>query len=115
MREPGLEEAEVVLEGVGIRPLRDELGAVAAAGKAATVTVLGLLQKVGATKLPGGLDVLDNWWIIGIAGGLYIIEFFADKIPSSPDFGVPGSAKPRLRKTRTPHLARQPPGVAQSR
>jgi hypothetical protein len=32
-------------------------------------------------KLPGGLDVLDNWWIIGIAGGLYIVEFFADKIP----------------------------------
>ena len=47
----------------------------------ATVTVLGLLQKFGATKLPGGLDVLDNWIIIGIAGGLYIVEFFADKIP----------------------------------
>jgi hypothetical protein len=47
----------------------------------ATVTVLGLLQKFGATKLPGGLDVLDNWWIIGIAGGLYLIEFLADKIP----------------------------------
>jgi hypothetical protein len=47
----------------------------------ATVTVLGLLQKFGAAKLPGGLDVLDNWWIIGIAGGLYIVEFFADKIP----------------------------------
>ncbi len=47
----------------------------------ATVTVLGLLQKFGATHLPGGLDVLDNWWIIGVAGGLYLIEFFADKIP----------------------------------
>jgi Domain of unknown function (DUF4126) len=47
----------------------------------ATVTVLGLLQKFALTKLPGGLDVLDNWWIIGIAGGLYLIEFFADKIP----------------------------------
>ena len=47
----------------------------------ATVTVLGLLQKFGATKLPGGLDVLDNWWIIGIAGGLYAVEFLADKIP----------------------------------
>lgn len=47
----------------------------------ATVSVLGLLQKFGATKLPGGLDVLDNWWIIGFAGGLYLIEFFADKIP----------------------------------
>jgi hypothetical protein len=47
----------------------------------ATVTVLGLLQKFGGVKLPGGLDVLDNWWIIGIAAGLYIVEFFADKIP----------------------------------
>lgn len=47
----------------------------------ATVTILGLLQKFGATHLPGGLDVLDNWWIIGVAGFLYTIEFFADKIP----------------------------------
>lgn len=47
----------------------------------ATVTALGLLQKFGAAKLPGGLDVLDNWWIIGIAAFLYLVEFFADKIP----------------------------------
>jgi Domain of unknown function (DUF4126) len=47
----------------------------------ATVTVLGLLQKFGFAKLPGGLDVLDNWWIIGVAAFLYGIEFFADKIP----------------------------------
>ena len=47
----------------------------------ATVTVLGLLQKFGSIKLPGGLDALDNWWIIGIAGFLYAIEFVADKVP----------------------------------
>jgi hypothetical protein len=47
----------------------------------ATVTVLGLLQKFALAKLPGGLDALDNWWIIGIAGGLYVIEFVADKVP----------------------------------
>jgi hypothetical protein len=47
----------------------------------ATVTVLGLLQKFGFAKLPGGLDILDNWWIIGVAGFLYGVEFFADKIP----------------------------------
>lgn len=47
----------------------------------ATVAVLGLLQRIGATKLPGGLDVLDNWWIIGVAAFLYAVEFFADKIP----------------------------------
>ena len=47
----------------------------------ATVSVLGLLQKFSAVKLPGGLDILDNWWIIGIAAGLYLIEFVADKVP----------------------------------
>ena len=47
----------------------------------ATVSVLGLLQKFGLTKLPGGLDVLDNWWIIGVAAALYLIEFVADKVP----------------------------------
>lgn len=47
----------------------------------ATVTVLGILQKFNLTKLPGGLEVLDNWWIIGVAGFLYLVEFFADKIP----------------------------------
>jgi hypothetical protein len=47
----------------------------------ATVAVLGLLQKFGATTLPGGLNALDNWWIIGVAAFLYLVEFFADKIP----------------------------------
>jgi uncharacterized membrane protein HdeD (DUF308 family) len=47
----------------------------------ATVAVLGVLQRFGGVHLPGGLSVLDNWWIIGIAGGLYLIEFFADKVP----------------------------------
>lgn len=47
----------------------------------ATVTVLGLLQKFGATKLPLGLTALDSWWVIGIAGFLFAVEFFADKIP----------------------------------
>lgn len=47
----------------------------------ATISVLGLLQKFGSVKLPGGLDVLDNWAIIGVAGGLFIVEFFADKVP----------------------------------
>ena len=47
----------------------------------ATVAVLGLLQRYGWAQLPGGLEVLDNWWIIGTALFLYSIEFVADKIP----------------------------------
>ncbi len=47
----------------------------------ATVSVIGLLQKFSTVDLPGGLDVLDNWWIIGFASGLYLVEFVADKVP----------------------------------
>lgn len=47
----------------------------------ATVFILGFFQKIGVAKLPGSLEVLDNWWIIGIAAGLYLIEFVADKVP----------------------------------
>jgi hypothetical protein len=47
----------------------------------ATVAVLGLLQHYGLARLPGGLHVLDNWLIIGVALLMYLIEFVADKIP----------------------------------
>lgn len=47
----------------------------------ATIFILGFFQKIGVAKLPGELAVLDNWWIIGVAAGLYLIEFVADKVP----------------------------------
>src|SRR5215204_152911 len=47
----------------------------------ATVAALGLLQHYKLVNLPGELDHLDNWLIIGVALGLYCVEFFADKIP----------------------------------
>lgn len=47
----------------------------------AAVATLGLLGRFANLGLPGGLDVLTSWWIIGLASGLYLIEFFADKIP----------------------------------
>ncbi len=47
----------------------------------ATVATLGLLQRFGIVHLPGSLEVLAHPWVIGIAGGLYLIEFFADKFP----------------------------------
>jgi hypothetical protein len=47
----------------------------------ATVAALGLLQHYKLAHLPGGLHVLDNWLIIGVALFLYAVEFFADKIP----------------------------------
>lgn len=47
----------------------------------AAVATLGLLGRFAHLRLPGELDVLTSWWIIGIAGALYIVEFVADKIP----------------------------------
>jgi hypothetical protein len=47
----------------------------------ATVAALGLLQHYKVAQLPGGLEVLDNWVIIGVALFMYAVEFIADKIP----------------------------------
>ncbi|HYP01004.1 MAG TPA: DUF4126 domain-containing protein [Pyrinomonadaceae bacterium] len=47
----------------------------------ATIAVLGLLEHYKLAHLPGGLHVLDNPLIIGVAIFLYVVEFFADKIP----------------------------------
>lgn len=47
----------------------------------ATVVTLGLLNRFGFVHLPPPLQVLSHPWILGIAAGLFVIEFFADKIP----------------------------------
>jgi len=47
----------------------------------ATIATLGLLQRFGVIHLPASLQVLSHPWVIGIAVALYVIEFFADKIP----------------------------------
>src|SRR5918996_378971 len=48
----------------------------------ATVVTLGILERFHLVKLPGGLTMLGEWWVIGLAGILYAIEFIADKIPA---------------------------------
>lgn len=47
----------------------------------ATVATLGLLGRFAHLKLPGELDVVTNWWVIGVALFLFVIEFVADKVP----------------------------------
>src|SRR6476660_8469269 len=46
----------------------------------ATVATLGLLGRLAHLKLPGDLDVVTNWWVIGVALFLFVVEFVADKI-----------------------------------
>lgn len=47
----------------------------------AAVATLGILGRFANLSLPGELTILTSWWIIGIATTLFLIEFFADKIP----------------------------------
>jgi len=48
----------------------------------ASVLMLGLLQRFGWAHLPGDLRVLADWWVIALAGVLFLVEFIADKIPA---------------------------------
>lgn len=48
----------------------------------ATVATLGLLGHYGVVQLPPALHLLQGWPVIGVATALFVIEFFADKIPA---------------------------------
>ena len=48
----------------------------------AVLLAAGLLSRYGYVELPAALQVLENPWIIGIAGLLFVVEFLADKIPA---------------------------------
>ena len=47
----------------------------------ATVAVLGLLGATSLYNLPPDLEVLASPLVIGVAGLMFVVEFFADKVP----------------------------------
>ena len=47
----------------------------------AAVATLGLLGRFAHLQLPGELQVVTSWWVIGVAVVLYVVEFVADKVP----------------------------------
>jgi hypothetical protein len=47
----------------------------------ATVAILGLAARYGWVELPPQFDVFDHDVVIGVAVAMYLVEFFADKIP----------------------------------
>jgi hypothetical protein len=47
----------------------------------ATIITLGLLQRFGIINLPPSLQIVSHPWILAIAAALYLVEFFADKVP----------------------------------
>jgi hypothetical protein len=48
----------------------------------ATVATLGLLAHAGFLPLPPALNLLSSWWVIGASAVLFLVEFFADKVPA---------------------------------
>lgn len=47
----------------------------------ATVLTLGILARTHWVALPAGLDSLGHTWVLVACGIMFVIEFFADKIP----------------------------------
>lgn len=47
----------------------------------ATVAILGLASRYGWVSLPPQFQAFNNNVVIGVAVAMYLIEFFADKIP----------------------------------
>jgi hypothetical protein len=77
----------MALEALNIPPQELAAGLVAVSFAAglnvyATVATLGLLAHAGVLPLPSGLEVLSSWWIIGASSALFLVEFFADKVPA---------------------------------
>jgi hypothetical protein len=48
----------------------------------ATVATLGLLAHAGLLVLPPALQLLASWYVIAASGLLFMVEFFADKVPA---------------------------------
>src|ERR1700738_1308503 len=48
----------------------------------APVGVLGLLARFGHLPLPPGLHILQSWTVIASSTVLFLVEFFADKVPA---------------------------------
>jgi len=48
----------------------------------AAVATLGLLAHASVLPLPPALEIVSNWWVIGASGVLFLVEFFADKVPA---------------------------------
>ena len=47
----------------------------------AVLLIVGLVGYAGWVDLPSGLAILQNPWVLGTAGTMFLVEFVADKIP----------------------------------
>ena len=71
------------MSGETIATIAVALGASWASGlnTYAAVLILGAAQAFGLVTLPHDLQVLGSPWVLGVAALLFVLNFFADKIP----------------------------------
>ncbi|GAB4277641.1 MAG: DUF4126 domain-containing protein [Coriobacteriia bacterium] len=61
------------------------IGLAAPAGLNAYIPILavGLAQRFGLLELAEPWDLLGEWWVIALAGVLFLVEVVADKVPAA--------------------------------
>jgi hypothetical protein len=73
--------AHLPLDLAGLLALAAGLGWASGLRLYTTLFVLGLAGRLGWVVLPPGLRLLEDTWVLGAAGVMLTVEFFADKIP----------------------------------
>lgn len=73
--------AHLPLDLAGLLALAAGLGWASGLRLYTALFVVGLAGRLGWIALPPGLQLLEHPWVLGAAGLMLTIEFFADKIP----------------------------------
>lgn len=73
--------AGLPLDFAGLLALAAGLGWASGFRLYTTLFLVGLAGKLGWVVLPDGLGLLEQPWVLGPAGLMLVMEFFADKIP----------------------------------
>lgn len=73
--------AHLPLDLAGLLALAAGLGWASGLRLYTTLFIVGLAGRMGWVVLPQGLHLLEQPWILGVAGLMLAVEFFADKIP----------------------------------
>ncbi|MCF8152014.1 MAG: DUF4126 domain-containing protein [Burkholderiaceae bacterium] len=76
-----MDTAQLPLDLAGLLALAAGLGWASGLRLYATLFVIGMAGQLGWIVLPEGLRLLQDPWVLGAAGLMLSVEFFADKIP----------------------------------
>lgn len=76
-----MDMAHLPLDLAGLLALAAGLGWASGLRLYTTLFVVGVAGHLGWIVLPPGLHLLEHPWVLGAAGTMLLVEFFADKIP----------------------------------